>query len=124
MEAGRTGQDRIGLLLMQGTSYSLCCPAEPELLDLREGHKTYTVGGDIGRRRRSIFAMETNRDRTEVFADLAVMSGLLKPGDAFPAAVQIFAESVVAECAVLGDGYGSEDETAGDQIRASLLSAE
>ena len=90
----------------------------------REGHKTYTVGGDIGRTRRSIFGMETNRDRTEVFADLAVMSGLLKPGDAIPAAVQIFAESVVAERAVLGDGYGSEDETAGDQIRASLLSSE
>ncbi|MDM0003069.1 hypothetical protein QTI24_31140 [Variovorax sp. J22P240] len=65
--------------------------------------------------------METNRDRIEVFADLAVMSGLLKAGDAIPAAVQIFAESVVAECAVLGDDYGSEDETAGDQIRASLL---
>ncbi|MGJ7512256.1 hypothetical protein [Variovorax sp. GT1P44] len=38
------------------------------------------------------------------------------------AVVQAFAESVVAECAALGDGYGSEDETAGDQIRANLLS--
>ena len=66
--------------------------------------------------------MDPNRDRIEVFADLAVMSGLLNPGDAIPAAVQAFAESVVAECAVLGDGYGTEDETAGDQIRASLLS--
>lgn len=66
--------------------------------------------------------MELNRNPIEVFADLAVMSGLLKPGEAIPAAVQTFAESVVAECAVLGDGYGSEDETAGDQIRASLLS--
>ena len=83
-----------------------------------------TVSDDIGRTRRSIFRMEINRDRTEVFADLAVMSGLLKPGDAIPAAVQSFAESVVAECAVLGDGYGSEDETAGDQIRASLLSSD
>ena len=50
------------------------------------------------------------------------MSGLLKPGQAIPAAVQTFAECVVAECAVLGDGYGTEDETAGDQIRASFLS--
>jgi len=49
--------------------------------------------------------MDPNRDRIEVFADLAVMSGLLNPGDAIPAAVQAFAESVVAECAVLGDGY-------------------
>ena len=91
---------------------------------LCEGHKTYTGGGDIARRRRSIFGMETNRDPIEIFADLAVMSGLLKPGDAIPAAVQSFAESVVAECAVLGDGYGSEDETAGDQIRASLLNSD
>jgi hypothetical protein len=72
---------------------------------------------------RTIFDMQTEDQKPgKLFADLAVMSGLLKPGEPIPAAVQAFAESVVAECAVIGDSYGSEDVTAGDQIRASLLS--
>jgi hypothetical protein len=65
--------------------------------------------------------MEPNRNPDEVFAELAVMAGLLKAGEPMPPAVRTFAECVVTECAALGDGYGNEDETAGDQIRASFL---
>jgi len=65
--------------------------------------------------------MESNRDPAEVFEELAVMAGLLKAGEPVPPAVRTFAECVVTECAALGDGYGTEDGTAGDQIRASFL---
>ena len=65
--------------------------------------------------------MEPTEDPAEVFANLAVLAGLLKAGEPVTPAVRTFAECVVTECAALADGYGTEDETAGDHIRLSLL---